>query len=221
MWDMSELSFRNRRATRSRIRLCNVRRQKYLLVAKMFRSTAQSKDMANESITYRLLEKTGLAPSFWGHLRQNGKVVGLLLEHISGRRALRRDRKACEETLKKLHELGHVHGGLHDENILIRTEGPQRGTAVLIDFSATHNAGKRSEQRDEMASLSCVLHKDSDKLDEDYEESNEESKGSDEDSSEHDQDLSEREEDSIESNEDFSMSDEKSSELDSNYSEID
>lgn len=85
--------------------------------------------------------------------------------------------------MKKLHELGLVHGDLHDENILIRTGGSRQGTAVLIDFNdTTHKAKKPSGQRNEMNRHSRVHNKDSNKLDEDYVESSENSSESEEDS---------------------------------------
>jgi len=53
---------------------------------------------------------TRIAPKFLGHLTENGRVIGMLLEKLEGEFASIDDLPACSATLLKLHNIGLVHG---------------------------------------------------------------------------------------------------------------
>jgi hypothetical protein len=51
-----------------------------------------------------------LAPSFLGHVHENGRVIGFLLEAIEGESATIADLEICESSIRRLHKLGLRHG---------------------------------------------------------------------------------------------------------------
>ena len=62
-----------------------------------------------ETRIYQLLEGTGLAPAFLGHVHENGHVMDLLLKKAEGLFASIDDMSKCTAALQELHKLGLRH----------------------------------------------------------------------------------------------------------------
>ncbi|KAI1131431.1 hypothetical protein F5Y10DRAFT_66597 [Nemania abortiva] len=94
--------------------------------------------IATETMMYQLIEHSEIGPRFLGHVRENGRVVGFLLEYFPGGPADSKDRHSdlaidkCTKALDGLHFLGIVHGDAHPRNCLIGKG--KDGRAVLISF---------------------------------------------------------------------------------------
>ncbi|KAK3337777.1 hypothetical protein B0T19DRAFT_413497 [Cercophora scortea] len=85
-----------------------------------------------ETAAYQWVEGTDIAPRFLGHLTEEGRVIGFVLEYIENARAAGPgDLAACQSVLKKLHALGIKHGNINNRNFLVRDHD---GTVILLDF---------------------------------------------------------------------------------------
>ncbi|KAF5010597.1 hypothetical protein FDECE_3263 [Fusarium decemcellulare] len=95
---------------------------------------------AAETTSYEWIHGRGIGPAFLGHIHENGRVIGFLLEEVPGARTAEpEDLAACQNSLRKLHELGILHGDINKHNFLIRGgDGEDGGEAVLIDFETAH-----------------------------------------------------------------------------------
>jgi aminoglycoside phosphotransferase (APT) family kinase protein len=93
----------------------------------------------NETRGYEKLEKdkikysdlVAISPAFFGHLTEDGGVMGMLIEKLEGRMARIEDISACEAIVRWLHTLGIVHGDLNRHNFVV---DEQSGVVGLIDF---------------------------------------------------------------------------------------
>lgn len=81
-----------------------------------------------------------IAPQFLGHLTENGRVIGFLLEKVEGTYARLSDLPLCAAALKTLHSMGLVHGDVNKHNFVVDRE---KGEVRLIDFE---HAGLLSEE---------------------------------------------------------------------------
>ncbi|KAI0104690.1 hypothetical protein GGR51DRAFT_572639 [Nemania sp. FL0031] len=105
-----------------------------------------------ETEMYRSLDKDSIAPKFLGHVKEENRVIGFLVEYIDGARFVDSDGdfsdlalNECRKALKNLHELGISHRDSHPGNCLLREDG----TAVLVDFElATQSSNTRDFERD-------------------------------------------------------------------------
>ncbi|KAF5234123.1 hypothetical protein FAUST_7774 [Fusarium austroamericanum] len=88
------------------------------MITKIARFEWEMPRMEQETRAYQLLEGSRLAPRFLGHIHENGRVMGFLLEKLEGRSASIQDLDACETALGKLHELGLLHGDANRYNFL-------------------------------------------------------------------------------------------------------
>ncbi|EKJ75766.1 hypothetical protein FPSE_03946 [Fusarium pseudograminearum CS3096] len=110
------------------------------MIAKIARFEWEMPRIEQETRAYQLLEGSGLAPRFLGHIHENGRVMGFLLEKLEGRSASFQDLDACETALGKLHELGLLHGDVNRYNFLVTEEGIK-----LLEFElAEENASPES-----------------------------------------------------------------------------
>jgi hypothetical protein len=71
------------------------------------------------------LQRTGIGPRFIGHLNEDGRVIGFVMEKLAGYRAAVKHYWLVRETLRKLHDCRIRHGDLS-----------LNGNAVLIDFES-------------------------------------------------------------------------------------
>lgn len=102
------------------------------VVAKFTEFPWQTPYVEAETAAYRWLEGSGVAaPRFLGHLVEEGRVIGFVLEYIGNARAAGPgDLAACQGVLKKLHALGVKHGDINKHNFLVR----DNGGVVLLNF---------------------------------------------------------------------------------------
>jgi hypothetical protein len=72
-----------------------------------------------------------IAPTFLGHLAENGRRIGFQLEKIEGDCASLADLAGCEAALRRLHGIGLLHGDANRYNFVAeRTTGHVK----MIDF---------------------------------------------------------------------------------------
>jgi hypothetical protein len=93
------------------------------IIAKIARFEWEIPRIERETRAYQLLEGSGLAPRFLGHIHEYGRIVGFLLEKIEGHPASIQDLGICETALEKLHKLGLLHGDANRYNFLSRKRG--------------------------------------------------------------------------------------------------
>ncbi|KAG5640340.1 hypothetical protein DXG03_009176 [Asterophora parasitica] len=110
-----------------------------------------------ETEVYRALAGHGIGPAFLGHLAENGRIMGFLIEKIKGgRRADIGDLEACQKAVRRLHALGIVHGDLNRHNFIISLTGE----VTLIDFENSWLEGTHEEMDFEYDNLSAQLQED-------------------------------------------------------------
>jgi hypothetical protein len=110
-----------------------------LIVAKFARWEWEICRMENETRAYAIIneyqqqhpEEPPIAPKFLGHIMEDGRVTGIMLEKIKGRFASIDDLVKCEEIVRKLHGLGLIHGDINRYNFIL----DQSGSHVrMLDF---------------------------------------------------------------------------------------
>lgn len=126
------------------------------IIAKIARFEWEIPRIEQETRAYQLLEGSGLAPRFLGHIHENGRIMGFLLEKIEGRSASIQDLSICEETLGKLHKMGCTHGDVNRYNFLV-TEGRVK----LLDFECFIKDASPVSMREEMESLRTEITEES------------------------------------------------------------
>lgn len=98
-------------------------------VAKIARFEFEIPFIENETRVYREIDGQEIGPKFLGHLTENGRTMGFLIEYLTFRPTSRDDLVACIAVLRRLHTLGLVHGDVNRYNFLM-----VEGDARLIDF---------------------------------------------------------------------------------------
>jgi len=89
----------------------------------------------------RDLDRHAVGPKFLGHLLENGRPMGMLVEYLDGRQPSKDDFDACSKVLCRLHSLGWAHRDINRDNfVLVGSE------AKLIDFEGS---GPATEQERE------------------------------------------------------------------------
>lgn len=126
------------------------------VIAKIARFEWEIPRIETETRIYQLLEGTGFAPAFLGHVHENGRVMGLLLEKVEGRFASIDDIGKCKAALQQLHKLGLRHGDVNRYNFLVDAD-----RVKLIDFEHTHENAVRDSLREELEGLAAELVDDS------------------------------------------------------------
>ncbi|KAI9794375.1 MAG: hypothetical protein M1816_005444 [Peltula sp. TS41687] len=99
--------------------------------------------MDNETWAYSIIGQhqqqhpgeLAITPTFLGHVTENGRVIGFLLEKVGGEFASLEDLPPCEEALRRLHGMGLVHGDAHRSNFLVERDNAGSGGHVrMVDF---------------------------------------------------------------------------------------
>ncbi|KAJ4328632.1 hypothetical protein N0V84_000991 [Fusarium piperis] len=88
-----------------------------------------------------------IAPEFLGHLTENGRVMGFLMEKLEGRFACSDDLPQCAALLRRLHRLGDmglVHGDVNRYNFIIEENDP--GHVRLVDFEHAQDYDEKLAQ---------------------------------------------------------------------------
>jgi predicted Ser/Thr protein kinase len=126
-------------------------------IAKFARFDWEIRFIEAETAIYWTIEKHDIAPKFLGHLHENGRVVGILLEYIDGRRPRKeQDYETCAHALSRLHDLGLVHGDVNLDNFIVTGVGE----AQLVDFENC-KLGTKEERMREVKQLEREFEEDS------------------------------------------------------------
>ena len=88
-----------------------------------------------------------------GHLTENGRIIGLLLENIDGTFASSENLMDCERTLRSLHGIGLIHGDVNRYNFLVDTSSSK---VKMVDFEYAEGF-EQTTARLELESLSSEL----------------------------------------------------------------
>jgi hypothetical protein len=127
------------------------------VVAKFTEFPWQTPYLEAETAAYRWIEGSDMvaaAPRFLGHLTEEGRVIGLVLEYIGNARAAGPgDLAACQGVLRQLHSLGVKHGDVNKHNFLVRDDG----RVVLLDFETATKDVSRDELEAEYQRLTKSL----------------------------------------------------------------
>ncbi|KEY67055.1 hypothetical protein S7711_04734 [Stachybotrys chartarum IBT 7711] len=119
-----------------------------IMVAKIATHAWELPYICRQTEAYEFLEGSGLAPRFLGHIHENGRIIGFLLEKIEGRPAYIRDLRVCTTALVKLHKLGYLHGNVDRSCFLITDEG-----AKLVKFARLKESACTKLMSDELMAL--------------------------------------------------------------------
>ncbi|OAA62438.1 alpha-galactosidase A [Niveomyces insectorum RCEF 264] len=120
------------------------------MVAKMARFHWEIQYMEAETRMYQILDGRNIAPRFLGHIHEENRVIGFLLEKVTdGRNAEPADLEICAAALRHFHALGFVHGDCNKYNFIVRPGGK----VVLIDFDKAEACADPPRMEAEIASL--------------------------------------------------------------------
>jgi predicted Ser/Thr protein kinase len=126
------------------------------VIAKIARFEWEISRVEQEARAYQLLEGSELAPRFLDHVHEDGRIMGFVLEKVAGRPVSIDDLDVCEAALKKLHELGCLHGDANRYNFLITEEGVK-----LLDFERLEENGSLELMQKKLESLRGELTEES------------------------------------------------------------
>lgn len=126
------------------------------IIAKIARFKWEIPRIERETSAYQLLEGSGLTPRFLGHIHENGRIMGFLLEKIEGCSASIQDLGICESALGKLHGLGFLHGDANRYNFIVTEEGVK-----LVDFERLQENASPGAMDKELESVRLELIEDS------------------------------------------------------------
>ncbi|PWY80997.1 alpha-galactosidase A precursor [Aspergillus eucalypticola CBS 122712] len=122
-------------------------------VAKFARFPWEIQYIENETSAYQWISGHDIGPRFLGHLTEDGRVIGFLMEHISNaRHAGAQDVETCREVLSRLHGLGILHGDTNRFNFLIHDS-----KATLIDFDTARKCDDPDVLKQELENLPACL----------------------------------------------------------------
>lgn len=123
------------------------------VVAKFARFPWEIQYIENETSAYQWISGYDIGPQFLGHVTENGRVIGFLMEHITNaRHAGAQDVEICREVLSRLHGLGILHGDTNRFNFLIHDS-----KATLIDFDTAQKCDDPDALKQEMENLPGCL----------------------------------------------------------------
>ncbi|CAL8577248.1 hypothetical protein XPA_003086 [Xanthoria parietina] len=126
------------------------------VIAKYARFEWEVASYQSETEVYQWLHGHNMGPNFLGHLTEGGRVIGFLLQKLSGRRACSQDLARCEDVVRKLHSLDILHSDVNRHNFLVNDEH-----VVLIDFETSVGSQDDGEKTKELQSLKKELLDDS------------------------------------------------------------
>jgi hypothetical protein len=113
-------------------------------------------EISNDTEIYFLINKLNerIAPNFLGHVTENGtRVIGYIVERISGRPATIDDLHPCRTALARLHGLGIYYGFRDPSDFIIANDG----TVFLHEFEGSYKTKDQKLLNDEMSCLEMLL----------------------------------------------------------------
>lgn len=124
------------------------------VVVKFARFAWEIPQLDAETSAYQWIENHQIGPKFLGHISEEGRIIGFVIEQINdGRHATPEDLSLCQLTLRRLHSLGIKHGDINKHNFLIH-----HGKATLIDFDSSIRDSDAKTLDDEFWMLQEELH---------------------------------------------------------------
>jgi predicted Ser/Thr protein kinase len=123
------------------------------MIAKMARFDWEIPFIQRETEIYSLLEGNGIAPQFLGHIHEQGRIIGILLEKVMGRHAGIEDLQICYSAVKRLHGLGISHEVCNRYNFIVGINNK----ATLLDFENSTVGASEDAMEAETAKLKEVL----------------------------------------------------------------
>ena len=135
--------------------ICKVEYNNDIAIAKFTRFEYEIQFIEQETRIYEIIDGHDIGPQFLGHLTEENRVVGMLLEYIDdARNATVSDLEGCAHVLRRLHQLRICHNDINLYNFLVRQSSH---TVLLCDFEICEiNAGEEklsTEQRQLIKSL--------------------------------------------------------------------
>ncbi|RJE23054.1 hypothetical protein PHISCL_04619 [Aspergillus sclerotialis] len=120
-----------------------------VIVAKFARFEWEIPYLESETTAYQWIDGHGIGPQFLGHLMEEGRVIGFLMERIkNARHAGPQDLEHCRQSLSRLHRLGAHHGDTNRFNFLICDS-----RAILIDFDLARKCDDQGALSEELEKL--------------------------------------------------------------------
>jgi predicted Ser/Thr protein kinase len=119
------------------------------MIAKMARFEWEIPYIQRETEIYSLLEGTEIAPQFLGHIHEQGRIIGILLEKVNGRPAGIEDLQICSSALNRLHGLGISHGDCNRYNFIVGVDAK----VTLVDFEKSTVGASEDSMQVETANL--------------------------------------------------------------------
>ncbi|KAL8728161.1 MAG: hypothetical protein Q9181_005435 [Wetmoreana brouardii] len=101
-----------------------------------------------ETEAYAWIDGHDIGPKFLGHLTEEGRVIGFVMEKLQGRHARVDDLASCAEVVQRLHTLGILHGDLNRHNLLITED-----RTALIDFETCTKDQDQAKMAGELQGL--------------------------------------------------------------------
>ena len=96
-----------------------------VIVAKFARFEWEIPYLESETTSYQWIDGYGIGPQFLGHLTEDGRVIGFLMERIkNAQHAGPQDLEPCRQTLSQLHRLGCATEIRTDSTSSFATQGP-------------------------------------------------------------------------------------------------
>lgn len=142
VYDITALGLQTNKQILPHIFRCTLPKGKVPAIAKLLRGQHATIDsLAQETRLYQRIQGAGIGPRFLGHVAQDGRIIGLLLEHVDGRDARIEDLKACEKIVKRFHALGLVHRDMQGSNFVVVNTSSGLLQCVLIDFETACESG--------------------------------------------------------------------------------
>ena len=126
------------------------------VIAKLARFPWEIDYYNNETLAYSWIEGHNIGPKFLGHLTEEGRVIGFLLEKVNGHHAGINDLHHCRTAVSKLHRLGIFHGDLNRHNFLVSSS-----RAYLVDFETARKVDDQQSLDQELQDLEKQLCSDS------------------------------------------------------------
>ena len=135
-------------------RTCKVLYDGQPAFAKIARFEYEIPWIERETLIYRIIENQLIGPRFLGHLSEEGRVIGVLLEYLSDTHwGTLEDLGVCLDVLRRLHKVNVLHKDVNRYNFMLRD-----GCCWMCDFedSEIDVSDKRLEKEEE--SLTTTLH---------------------------------------------------------------
>lgn len=141
-------------ANTSECRLIDKTESKFIV--KIARFEWEIPRVERETRAYRMLQGTGITPLFLGHVHEQGRVIGFVLEKEVGHSASIEHLSRCQNLLSRCHQLGLLHGDVNRHNFIVQEDGIK-----LIDFEHSEASLDKERLALELASLPVELQDES------------------------------------------------------------